>query len=81
MADLGVCLRGAFPGATSTRCSSAVHVLGQDNPSSRRRFVFVIAAFSVLRNERPVVRCAMGELAQSNLIHGTSKKDKPALQR
>ena len=39
---------GAFPDATSTRCRSAVHVLGQDNPSSRRRFVFLIAAFSVL---------------------------------
>jgi hypothetical protein len=69
------------PSATSTRYRSAVHVSDQDNPSSRRRFVFLIAAFSILRNEGHVVRGAMDELAQSNLIHGTPKKDKPALQR
>jgi hypothetical protein len=41
----------------ASQFTDVANVSGKDNPSSRRRFVFLIAAFSVLRNERPVVRC------------------------
>jgi hypothetical protein len=60
-----------------------VHALGQDNPKSfvASSFLSRLYQFCEMKDPSSVVATTMDELAQSNLIQGTPKKDKPALQR